>query len=203
MGAQTRADVTDPPKPTLLDLALAFMNVGLTSVGSAAAPLRHVLVRRRRWYSENDFAEVQGLAQALPGAVGINVAVMTGDRYARPFGPLAAAAGLVVPSLLVAVALATVATRLAAANVRFAAAETAVTAAVAGMLLSNGLRLVGLLWRDSPDKRFSWRAARLGISLLGFVLITGLHVPIQATLLVLIPVSFYVETRRHAAADAT
>ncbi len=187
--------MTAPPKPTLIDLALAFANVGLTSVGSAAAPLRHVLVRGRQWVSESEFAELQGLAQALPGAVGVNVAVMIGDRFARPLGPLAAAAGLLVPSLIVAVALATVAGKLAAASGRFLAAETAVTAAVAGMLLANGLRLVGLLWRESPDKRLSWRSARLAISLAGFGLVTGLHVPVQVALIALVPLAYFVETR--------
>ena len=188
--------MTDPPKPTLLDLALAFMNVGLTSVGSAANSLRHVLVRQRRWVTETEFAELQGLAQALPGAVGANCAVMLGDRLAGPLGPVAAVAGLVGPSLLVAVALAQIATKLAEANVRFAAAETAVTAAVAGMMLANGLRLVGLLWRESPDKRATWRGARLGVSALGVLLVSGFHVPVQVALVVLVAASYVIETRR-------
>jgi chromate transporter len=195
--------VTDPPKPTLLDLAVAFMNVGLTSVGSAAASLRFVLVRQRRWVTENEFAELQGLAQALPGAVGVNCAVMIGDRLAGPLGPLAAIAGLVVPSLLVAVTLAQIATTLAAANVRFAHAETAVTAAVAGMLLANGLRLTGLLWREAPDKRLAWRGARLGISATGVLLVAGFHVPVPLALLVLVAASFALETQRRSPASAT
>jgi chromate transporter len=186
----------------LLDLTLAFMNVGLTSVGSAANSLRHVLVRRRRWVTETEFAELQGLAQALPGAVGANCAVMLGDRLAGPLGPVAAVAGLVGPSLLVAVALAQIATKLAEASARFAAAETAVTAAVAGMMLANGLRLIGLLWRESPDKRTAWRGARLGVSILGVLLVTGFHVPVQAALAVLVAASYFVETRRRVAAPA-
>jgi chromate transporter len=191
--------VTDFPKPSLLDLALAFMNVGLTSVGGGAAPLRHVLIKQRGWLTEYEFAEVQGIAQALPGAVGVNVAVMVGDRLNRPLGPLAAVAGMVIPSLIVAVTVAQVALQLATANARFAAAEGGITAAVAGMLLANGLRLMGLIWRAVPDLGIAWRCARLTISLLGVVLVAGLHVFVPVALVVLIVASMIVETRLSAA----
>jgi hypothetical protein len=46
------ANVNDSPKPSLLDLALGWMTIGLTSVGGAGGPLRHVIVKQRRWLSE-------------------------------------------------------------------------------------------------------------------------------------------------------
>ena len=196
------ANVTESPKPSLLDLALGFMNIGLTSVGGAAGPLRHVIVKQRRWLSEGQLAELFGVAQALPGATAVNVAVMLSDRFCGPLGPFAALAGLIIPSLLIAIALAGIATQLAAANPRFAAAEIAVTAAVAGIFISNGVRLISQIWSGAPDLRAAWRAARLAISALGIVLVAGLHVFVPFAMLILITLSMLVETRLRGVASA-
>jgi chromate transporter len=189
------ANVNDSAKPSLLDLALGFANIGLTSVGGAAGPLRHVIVRQRRWLSEGEFAEMYGVAQALPGATAVNLAVLLCDRLAGPLGPLAALAGLIIPSMLIALALAGIASQLASTNVRFAAGEVAVTAAVAGIFISNGLRLIAQIWGGAPDVRVAWRSARLAISALGVVLVAGLHVFVPFAMLVLIALSMLVETR--------
>jgi chromate transporter len=177
------------------------MNIGLTSVGGAGGPLRYVIVKQRRWLSEGQFAELYGIAQALPGATAVNYAVMLSDRFAGPLGPLAALAGLIIPSLLLAIALAGIASQLAAVNARFAAAEIGVTAAVAGIFVSNGIRLIAQIWRGTPDVRVAWRAARLAISALGVVLVAGLHMFIPFAMLVLISLSMIVETRLRGVAN--
>src|SRR5205814_473164 len=64
------------PKVSPLVLMLAFIQIGLSSVGGAAVPLRHILVVRRKWLSDAEFAEEFSIAQALPGASAANVAVM-------------------------------------------------------------------------------------------------------------------------------
>lgn len=187
--------MTESEKPSLLDLFVGWANIGLTSVGGAAGPLRHVVVKQRKWLSENELAELFGVAQALPGATAVNVAVMLGARFAGPLGPLAAVAGLIVPSLILAIVMADVATNLAATNLRFAAAETAITAAVAGVFIANGLRLIKLLWSDAPDVVLSWRCARIAISALGIVLVAGLHVFVPFAMIAMVVVSVFVETR--------
>jgi len=180
------ANVSDSEKPTLLDLSIGFMNVGLTSVGGAGGPLRYVVVKQRHWLSEGEYAELFGVAQALPGATAVNYAVMISDRFAGPLGPLAALAGLIIPSLLVAIA---------ASNARFAAAENGVTAAVAGIFLSNGLRLIAQIWRGSPDLHAAWRTARIAVSALGIVLVAGFHMFVPLAMLVLLALSMIIETR--------
>jgi chromate transporter len=189
------ANVSDSPKPTLLDLFLGWMNIGLTSVGGAGGPLRHVIVKQRRWLSEGQLAELFGIAQALPGATAVNVAVMLSDRFCGTLGPVVALTGLILPTMLVAIALAGVATNLAAVNPRFAAAEVAITAAVAGVFVSNGVRLITQMWRESPDVRVVWRCARVVISLLGIVLVAGFHIFIPFVVLILIALSMFVEVR--------
>jgi chromate transporter len=192
----------EPPKPSLLDIAVAFMNVGLISVGGAATPLRHMVVKQRRWATELEFAELQGLAQAFPGAVGVNIAVMIGDRLAGPAGALAAIGGLIIPSLVVAVVLASVALQLAAANPRFAAAESSITAAVAGMFLANGFRLIQILWRQAPDRRVGWRSAQVAIAGLGIALVAVFHVAVPVALIVLVVASIGLDLQRRVDAAA-
>jgi len=171
------------------------MTVGLTSVGGAAAPIRHVIVKQRRWLGEGELAEYFGLAQALPGATAVNIAVMLGDRFAGPLGVLAACLGLIVPSLLIAIAMAQAATLLAAANPRFAAAEVAVTAAVAGIFISNGIRVIAQIWNDSPDMQLTWRSARVAISALGILLVAGLGVFVPLAMIVMVALSVPLEMR--------
>ncbi len=190
--------MNERPAPSPLALAVGFMNIGLTSVGGAAGPLRHVVVKQRKWLDEHELAELFGVSQALPGATVVNVAVMLGDRFAGPLGSLAAVAGLCIPSLILAVLLASAATAISATNARFAAAEVAVTAAVAGIFLSNGTRLVALLWNDTvADVPLVLRCARVSISALGIVLVAGLHLWIPYAVVLLVALSVVVERRIH------
>jgi chromate transporter len=195
------AKVTESPKPTLWDLLTGFMTIGLTSVGGAAGPLRHVIVKQRRWLTEGELAEMFGVAQALPGATAVNVAVMLSDRFCGPLGPFAALAGLIVPSLVIAIVLSGFASQLAASSARFAAAEIAITAAVAGIFISNGLRLIGQIWVGTPDLRKAWRSARLAISALGVLLVAGFHVFVPLAMLILIALSMLVEIRLRTVAS--
>jgi chromate transporter len=187
--------VNDRPAPSPLELAAGFMNVGLTSIGGAAGPLRHVVVKQRKWMTEAELGELFGMCQALPGATVVNVAVMFGDRSSGPLGALAGVAGLCIPSLVVALLLATVATHFSATNARFAAAEVAVTAAVAGIFVSNGLRLIATLWNDKPDVGLALRLGRAAISALGILLVAGFHLWIPFAVVVLVACGLLIEWR--------
>jgi chromate transporter len=197
------ANVSDSPKPTLWSLVVAFANIGLTSVGGAGGPTRYVLVKQRNWLSEGALAELFGLAQALPGATAVNIAVMFSDRAVGPLGPLAALFGLIVPSLIIAIGLAGIATQLAAVNVRFAAAEVAVTAAVAGIFISNGLRVIAQLWSETPDLQLAWRCGRVAIAALGVVMVAGFHIFIPLTMVVLVILSMLLEWRVYSILEST
>ena len=64
-----------------------------------------MLVERRRWLSEQEFVETLALAQLLPGANGINLAVMVGYRFAGLRGALAAMGGFVGAPLAIIIAI--------------------------------------------------------------------------------------------------
>jgi chromate transporter len=182
------------------DVLLAFIQVGLSSIGGAVGPLRYVLVIRRRWLTDLELAEGLAISQALPGAAVSNLAVMIGDRFAGTLGALGALLGLCGPPLVVALVLGALATRFSATSPRFAAAETAVTAAIAGIFIANGLRLARRLWRDEPDTRWTWRGGRVGLSALAAVLVAGLHVSVPIVMVCVVGGSFALETAQRRAA---
>jgi chromate transporter len=154
-----------------------------------------VVVKQRRWLTETELAELFGIAQALPGATAVNIAVMLSDRFAGPLGPLVALTGLILPSMIIAIVLADLAGNLAAVNVRFASAETGITAAVAGIFISNGVRLIRLIWNSSPDVRIRWRSARLAISALAVLLVAGFHIFVPFAMIIMVVVSMAVESQ--------
>jgi chromate transporter len=195
-------EILEKRRVSLGEIALAFMTVGLTGVGGSAGPMRHMLVRQKRWLSEGQYAELQGISQALPGAVVVNTSILLTDRFVPVLGPLTAMFALIVPAMALALLVSGFAARFAAENARFAAAEAGVTAALAGIFLSNGLRVLIELGRADPDVRLIWRSGRIAIGALGVVLVAGFHLFVPYAVIILIALSMLIETRVHRNADA-
>jgi len=63
--------------------------------------LRHELVLKRRWLSDKEFVNTFSTATAVPGAIGVNLAFIEGRRLHGMAGAIAAAVGIVCPSVLV------------------------------------------------------------------------------------------------------
>jgi chromate transport protein ChrA len=80
-------------KPTPPQLLFGFAQLSLQGFGGVGGQARHFLVRDRRWMTEDEFAELSALCQALPGPNTGNLALMLGDRAV-----VSAAAGLVIAS---------------------------------------------------------------------------------------------------------
>lgn len=84
-------------KPTSrLELFFVFTRLGLTSFGGPIAHLgifRDEFVRRRRWLTDEDFADLLALTQFLPGPASSQAGFAIGVRRARVAGGLGALAG--------------------------------------------------------------------------------------------------------------
>lgn len=65
-----------------------------------------MMVLRRRWLSEADFAVMLGLGQVLPGPNIVNVAVAVGSRFHGVGGAAAAIAGLLLAPMVIVLLLA-------------------------------------------------------------------------------------------------
>lgn len=136
------------PPPTLLQLSLTYLRIGLLGFGGVNAWARRVIVEERRWLTDQDYAETLGLGQALPGPNSLNVAIALGERWHGGAGAILAPLSLFGAPLAVLIGL-------AAAHDRWGeialvkAVLAGVAAAAAGMIIGTALKMVGKL-RPSP-----------------------------------------------------
>jgi len=70
-----------PDAPTCFELFHNFAIVGLTGFGGVLPWARRMIVERRGWLSDLEFAELLPLAQLLPGPNVANIATLLGRRY--------------------------------------------------------------------------------------------------------------------------
>lgn len=139
----------DAPRPTLADLTLTYLRIGLVGFGGVNVWARRVIVEEKRWLSEQAYAEVLGLAQALPGPNALNVAIQLGERWRGAAGALAAPLALFAGPLLVLVLLAMAHDRWGeVALVKAVLAGTA--AAAAGMVIGTALKMAQNLKPSAP-----------------------------------------------------
>ncbi len=77
-----------------------FFIIGLLSVGGGAAtiPFLFDLLNKYKWFTVADLADMIAIAESLPGALGINIAVFTGFKIAGVLGSILAAIALILPS---------------------------------------------------------------------------------------------------------
>ncbi len=93
----------------LIELFLVFLKVGLFMFGggyASIALLHRELVVEHKWLSEEEFADLIGLAESTPGPIAINSATYTGYRLHGLAGSLVATMGIVLPAYSIMVSLA-------------------------------------------------------------------------------------------------
>ncbi len=160
-----------------LELFMGFAEMGLCGFGGVATIARHVIVEKRRWLSEHDYAAILGMGQILPGGNIINMTVMLGDRFQGPLGSVVALAGLMIMPIIILLGLTVIYDAFAGLpDVR--AATIGAGAAAAGLVIGMGLKM-GRALRLSP--------VHIGFALVTFLAMGVLRLPFIATILVLAP----------------
>ena len=99
---------SESPRPTgrVREVFRAFLMLGLTSFGGPVAHLgyfRTEFVERRRWLSEQDYADLVALCQFLPGPASSQVGFALGLLRAGGWGAAAAWLAFTLPSALLLV----------------------------------------------------------------------------------------------------
>lgn len=92
-----------------LHLFATFFKVGATTFGGGYAMLpiiKREVVEAKNWLNEEEFIDSLGVAQSLPGAVAVNLAVFIGYKLHGLRGALMSLLGVVLPSFLVILAIA-------------------------------------------------------------------------------------------------
>ncbi|HEY7068368.1 MAG TPA: chromate transporter [Chloroflexota bacterium] len=174
------------PNVSVLALFLVWSEISLSSFGGAIAWARIILVERRGWLGDRQFAELLGLCQSVPGPSLVNMAIYLGTRQAGVLGAVAGASGFLFAPLVVLLPLAVLYQHGAQLDVVRQALH-GVAAAAAGLLFASGLKMAQT-YRREP--------AALAIAALALVAVGALHWPLLAVLVALAPVSIALAWRR-------
>jgi chromate transporter len=181
-AALAEPDPLKAPVPTSREMFFGFLMLGIIAFGGVLPLAHRMLVDQRRWLSNEEFAELLGLCQFLPGGNIINLAVAIGMKFRGPSGAFAALMGLISAPTVIVVLLGMVYDHFQHdTNVRNLFAGFA--AAAAGLLISMAIKIGWPL-------RKRWPLAL--VALVCFAAIALLRLPLLPTMLALTPVSIYV-----------
>lgn len=134
------------PRVSARELFVAFGRLTLHSFGGALFWSRRMMVEQRRWLTDQEFAELLALAQLLPGANGVNLAVIVGYRFRGIAGAAAAMAGFVGAPLLIVIALGTLYQHFGALPV-VKDALTGMSSVAVALLIATAVKLTAVLKR--------------------------------------------------------
>src|SRR3954469_20974364 len=169
------------PPPGLLALFLAFARMSLAGFGGVLVFARRAIVEERRWMTADEFNETFALCHFLPGPNIVNLSMVFGARLRGIAGGIAAFAGLLLPPTLIMTVLAIIYGRFGDVEV-LRRILAGISCAAVGLLIAVVFRMMTPLL-----KRLDAVAL---ILMLGIFLAIGvLRLPLQALLLVAIPVS--------------
>jgi len=173
-----------PIQPGLLELFVAFAKMSLAGFGGVLVWARRGIVDQHRWMTAEEFNETFALCHFLPGPNIVNLSVVFGSRFRGIAGGIAAFAGLIGPPMMIA-------TILGALYARYGEIDAlrrilaGVSCAAIGLLMATVMRMMMPLLRKRD---------LVGLVVLAavFVAIGVARLPLQAVLLVAIPLSIAV-----------
>lgn len=88
--------------PNNRELFTGFMKLGLIGFGGALPLAHQMIVENRKWLSNEDFTDLLGICQILPGGNIINMAVAIGYKFHGLKGSISSVLGLIfAPTVIV------------------------------------------------------------------------------------------------------
>lgn len=163
----------------LLALFIDFMKVGLCGFGGGLVWARRMVVERRGWLSDVEFAELLSLCQFMPGPNIASITVCVGARLRGLTGAIAALLGFILVPWMIGFGIGLLVLN-HTHNPILQRTLTGVAAAAAGLMIGTGIRL--LLPHRAHLTTFVFAALALGLALI-------IKLPLLAVLLALTPLS--------------
>ena len=96
-------------KDSFYKIFWSFFKVGAFTFGGGWAMISIIEkegVHKHHWVERDEFLDLLAIAQAMPGILAVNIAVVVGDRLRGVKGSLCAALGSIIPSFLMILAIA-------------------------------------------------------------------------------------------------
>lgn len=91
------------------NLFVSFFKIGAFTFGGGWAMISIIekeIVNKKQWIAREDFLDLLAIAQAMPGILAVNIAVVIGDKLKGVKGSLCAALGTILPSFFMILAIA-------------------------------------------------------------------------------------------------
>lgn len=86
-----------------------FFKIGAFTFGGGWAMISIIereIVDKHHWIEREEFLDLLAIAQSLPGILAVNIATAVGDKIAGSRGSMVAAAGTILPSFMIILAIA-------------------------------------------------------------------------------------------------
>lgn len=109
MGNDTLKEIEASRLDKLKKLFLIFFKIGAFTFGGGYAMLPLIqkeVVDKQKWMKEEEILDVFAIAQSVPGVIAINSSIFIGKRVAGTAGAISAALGIILPSFIVILVLA-------------------------------------------------------------------------------------------------
>lgn len=185
-----RQDARPKHAATLSEVLLSFLKIGGSAFGgSTQALVFREVVERRKWMSEDKFLAGQAIAQVLPGANPVNLALYIGLQVRGGPGAIASVLGMILPAFCIILAMGFAYRELSGLPATHFVLG-GVAAAGVGATLAMGFKVV----RKMPRK--IWPFA---IAVAVFAAIGLFRLPMIPVVLVAVPLSIaaaYLDARR-------
>jgi chromate transporter len=91
------------------DIFYAFLKIGAFTLGGGYAMIPLIereVVDNKKWMSKPEFVDLLAIAQAVPGVLAVNMAVVVGYKVRGVKGSVATALGTTLPSFVIILAIA-------------------------------------------------------------------------------------------------
>ncbi len=159
----------------LIELFFTFFKIGLFSFGGGASmiPLLQQEVLSHGWLTEEALLRYIAISESTPGPIAVNMATFIGSSQGGWLGALLATAGVVLPSFVIILLIASILPRFTAyRGVR--AVLDAIRPIIVGMILASGLLLalsaIGIT--DITACTLDWYGLLITLLLLAVMIIT-------------------------------
>jgi chromate transporter len=172
---------TKIPPPGVIALFVAFAKMSLAGFGGVLAFARRAIVEEHKWMTADEFNETFALCHFLPGPNLVNLSVVFGARFAGVPGAVAAFAGLIGPPTALVMVLAVLYAHFGQLDA-LRRILAGISCGAVGLLIAMVVKmLMPLVKRCDVIGLFVMVAVFIAIGLL--------RLPLQAVLLVAIPLS--------------
>jgi chromate transporter len=188
------AETTKSTPPGVIALFLAFAKMSLAGFGGVLAFARRGIVEEHKWMTADEFNETFALCHFLPGPNIVNLSVVFGSRFAGIPGGIAAFAGLVGPPMALVMVLAVLYAHFGQLEI-LRHILAGISCGAVGLLLAVVVKMMTPLIKRRD-------VAALFMMVAVFVAIGLFRLPLQAVLLVAVPISLALTlvVRRRASA---